>query len=65
MPDFSVTDVATAILRALMALLEAIGPILVMAALGLCFTVVWAVVHLCLRERRSDDRTAAGASRRQ
>ncbi|MBI3047220.1 MAG: hypothetical protein HYY76_02815 [Acidobacteria bacterium] len=60
MPDLSGTDVAGVILGAQMALLEAIGPILVMAALGLCVTVGWALVHLCLSERRSDDRTAAG-----
>lgn len=57
MPDFSATDVGGAILRAQVALLDAIGPILVITALGLCFAVVCALVYLCLGERRCDDRS--------
>lgn len=57
MPDFSGTGVAGVILRAQMALLDAIGPILVMTALGLCFAVVCALVYLCLGEQRCNGRS--------
>lgn len=56
MPDSSATDIVGAILRAQMALLDAIGPFLVMTALGLCFAVACALVYLCFGERRYDGR---------
>ena len=52
MPDFSGTDVAGAVLRALLE----VGTILAMAALGLGVAVGWAIIYLYRSERRADDR---------
>jgi len=53
MPEFSGTEVAGAIVRAL---LGVIGPILAIAALALGVAVACAILYLYLSERRSDHR---------